>query len=282
MQCGRAAASSGTCQQLRLSNKPRRPRSIEVLVQGSGDEARDLLAIIRSYMHEVTRDLSRRVEYSEEAPCICARCAGKRSVAHFYSWDTVVRYRREGIPLIRCEISLEEVEVDKLVGEILDKSTQVAMFKQPEPVSIDVSSARGIAPDRYRWHAYTRSAALFAAIAAGALLLIPSSTIRIAMAAAIGAAILAAGLVWRFNPNRFWHRLLTGSLATGFGTHAFGFSAEAAVDTEGPEASFSWSGGLSWTFTVVWGALVVVLAMAAYRTDERAERASWDAVGGDH
>jgi hypothetical protein len=74
--------------------------------------------------------------------------------------------------------------------------------------------------------------------------------------------------------------LLTGSLASGFAAHAFGFTAEAAVEGEGPEASFAWSGGLGWTFTVVWGVVVVVLATAAYRAEERAERNSWKEVGG--
>ena len=106
-------------------------RQIRIDVEGNADTKRELLAIIRKEFFEIYEEFNRKIEYEERIPCNCRQCLARiedEAEPHYFDWRTVQRYAREPIDVIRCEASLAEVSVPKLMGEIADKPDAVDDF----------------------------------------------------------------------------------------------------------------------------------------------------------
>ena len=50
-------------------------------------------------------------------PCNCAECQ-KSDAPHFFKNELLNRYRQKGIRAIRCEKSLEDVDVQRLINDV--------------------------------------------------------------------------------------------------------------------------------------------------------------------
>ena len=99
-------------------------RQIRIDIEGPADAKRDLLAVIRK---EFRRHLPRvqpqdRSSTRSESPAIASQCRSARSrkeeEPHYFDWRTVQRYAKKKLKKIRCDLSLDEVSVQKLMGQV--------------------------------------------------------------------------------------------------------------------------------------------------------------------
>ena len=98
-------------------------RQVRIEIEGAADAKRDLLAIIRKAFDDIYHEFNRKIEYEERIPCICPPCVAASENGgepHYFNWRTVQRYAREPIDTIRCDVSLKEVSVPKLMGQVAD------------------------------------------------------------------------------------------------------------------------------------------------------------------
>jgi len=98
-------------------------RHIRIDIEGAADAKRDLLAIIRKAFEDIYHEFNCRIEYEERIPCHCPECQARikeEAEPHYFDWRTLQRYARKPLPTIRCELSLDEVSVPKLMGRVAD------------------------------------------------------------------------------------------------------------------------------------------------------------------
>jgi GTPase SAR1 family protein len=89
----------------------------KIVIDISGDHKREYLFIIRKTINEIHKDYN-RIEVSEMIPCNCSHCRAVEFPA-FYKYDLLQRYELKQIKQIRCNLSLEEVNVLDLTRDVL-------------------------------------------------------------------------------------------------------------------------------------------------------------------
>ncbi len=110
-------------------------RQIRIDIEGAADAKRDLLAIIRKEFEDIYHEFNRNIEYEERIPCHCQSCRAmieSEEEPHYFDWRTVQRYARKGLKVIRCELSLEEVSVPKMMGKVADEPDAWSEFAGSE------------------------------------------------------------------------------------------------------------------------------------------------------
>ncbi|MGH1363893.1 MAG: COR domain-containing protein [Calditrichia bacterium] len=106
-------------------------RQIRIVIEGPDDAKRDLLAIIRKSLQDIYQQFNHKIEYKELVPCICQECCSKLADVdepHFFDWSTLRRYASKPIEKIRCEVSLDEVNVAQLMGRISNPRSYTSEF----------------------------------------------------------------------------------------------------------------------------------------------------------
>ncbi|MCX6583531.1 MAG: leucine-rich repeat domain-containing protein [Candidatus Aminicenantes bacterium] len=94
------------------------PLNRKLTVAVTGADKSELLAIIRHHLEEIHRKLSmakneemeKNEHYREMIPCGCGTCREDEN-PHLYPREVLKRYFEQGIPSIRCDMSLEELSV---------------------------------------------------------------------------------------------------------------------------------------------------------------------------
>jgi internalin A len=100
-----------------------------ITVRVSGQDRQELLAIVDYELERIHRDYA-RLKFSKLIPCRCAQCMDPASQPHFYPYEILLRFARDG-RAIQCPVSYEMVSV----GELL-----AAVFPQTAPSSRDPQS----------------------------------------------------------------------------------------------------------------------------------------------
>jgi internalin A len=81
-----------------------------------GQKKRELLAIIRNHFDQINEKI-KKVKVRQEIPCNCKECAKSKN-PHFYKYDLLQRYEQKGKEKIKCETSLEDVDVLGLIDNV--------------------------------------------------------------------------------------------------------------------------------------------------------------------
>ncbi len=89
----------------------------KIVIEIEGEHKREYLFIIRKTIKEIHKDYN-RIKVNEMIPCNCSYCKTIDNPA-FYKYELLQRYELKNLKYIRCNISLEEVEVLKLTRDIL-------------------------------------------------------------------------------------------------------------------------------------------------------------------
>ena len=91
----------------------------KIAIELSGNNKREYLFYIRKVINEIHKDYN-KIKVSEMIPCNCSHCKTVLS-PQFYPFELLQRYELNEIPEIRCEKSLEMVNVSSLTSDILRK-----------------------------------------------------------------------------------------------------------------------------------------------------------------
>jgi internalin A len=92
------------------------PLSRRIRVAVRGRDRRELLGVVRHHIDEIHRTLNDPL-VTEKIPCICERC--RSNAPHLFVYKTLEAYLLKGIEEIRCEKSLENVPIRKLLSEVV-------------------------------------------------------------------------------------------------------------------------------------------------------------------
>lgn len=91
----------------------------KITIELSGNNKREYLFYIRKVINEIHKDYN-KIKVSEMIPCNCSHCKTVLS-PQFYPFELLQRYELNEIIEIRCEKSLEMVNVSSLTSDILRK-----------------------------------------------------------------------------------------------------------------------------------------------------------------
>lgn len=91
----------------------------EIRLRLSGDHPRDLLAYLVGELEKIHRSLH-GLEYQRLIPCNCDGCATAQE-PHFYPFEVLKRFQRDGRTAIQCHISYQMVEVQGLLEGVGEK-----------------------------------------------------------------------------------------------------------------------------------------------------------------
>lgn len=89
----------------------------KIVIDIAGKNKREYLFTIRKTINEIHKDYN-KIEVNEMIPCNCSHCRTVETPA-FYKYDLLQRYELKKIKQIRCNLSLEEVNVLDLTRDIL-------------------------------------------------------------------------------------------------------------------------------------------------------------------
>jgi len=89
----------------------------KIVIDIAGEHKREYLFIIRKTINEIHKDYN-KIEVNEMIPCNCSHCRTIESPA-FYKYDLLQRYELKKIEQIRCNLSLEEVNIIDLTRDVL-------------------------------------------------------------------------------------------------------------------------------------------------------------------
>lgn len=89
----------------------------KITIELSGNNKREYLFYIRKVINEIHRDYN-KIKVSEMIPCNCSHCSTVL-IPQFYQFELLQRYELNEILTIRCDKSLEEVNVASLTSDIL-------------------------------------------------------------------------------------------------------------------------------------------------------------------
>jgi internalin A len=92
----------------------------KITVELHGQNKREFLFYIRKTIHEIHSDFN-KLNVKEMIPCNCEYCSTS-DCPHFYEFSLLRRYESSDIPKIRCDISLQEVNVFNLTLDIAKQS----------------------------------------------------------------------------------------------------------------------------------------------------------------
>jgi internalin A len=92
-------------------------RNNAIKIKISGNQKNYALSIIRESIKQINKQYESLV-FNEMVPCNCNDCQDD-DVPHFFKYELLKRYERKGLPNIRCEKSLEEVDVLRLTNDLI-------------------------------------------------------------------------------------------------------------------------------------------------------------------
>jgi hypothetical protein len=93
------------------------PLTRKIRVALAGKNQRELLSVIRHQIDDIHRTLN-EPKVNEMMPCICSAC--REGNPHLFLHRTLEAYMASGIEEIRCEKSLENVPIRKLLAEVIE------------------------------------------------------------------------------------------------------------------------------------------------------------------
>ena len=89
----------------------------KITVELSGQNKREYLFIIRKTINEIHKDFN-KIEVSEMIPCNCSHCRNVENPS-FFKFELLRRYEQKGLKTIRCNLSLDEVNVYDLTSDLI-------------------------------------------------------------------------------------------------------------------------------------------------------------------
>ncbi len=116
--------------------------------------------------------------------------------------------------------------------------------------------------DDRRWNHLALLAGVAASGSAALLIFVPSNWWRAALAAILGAGLIAGYLVLGLHPKRFYRRLLAGWIPVGPIANLIGFVVDGAVERGALQLQFSFAADVGWWWWSIWGAVAVTFVLA--------------------
>ena len=92
----------------------------EIAVRVTGADKVKLLEVIDYELEKIHRDYP-RIKVGKHIPCRCARCAAAGDKAHFYDYEALLRFARDG-QSIQCPLSYAMVPVGDLLSEVFPQA----------------------------------------------------------------------------------------------------------------------------------------------------------------
>ncbi|MFY7671903.1 COR domain-containing protein [Tenacibaculum sp. MEBiC06402] len=92
----------------------------KITIELNGKNKREFLFLIRKTLNEIHRDFN-KLDVAEMIPCNCSLCKESEK-PHFYEFNLLKRYESKELFDIRCDISLENVNVLELTSDISRKA----------------------------------------------------------------------------------------------------------------------------------------------------------------
>jgi small GTP-binding protein len=244
-------------------------RQVRIDIEGDAEAKRNLLAIIRKEFAEIYNEFNRKIDYEERIPCHCELCRDRiedDEEPHYFDWQTVQRYAREPLPAIRCDASLQEVSVPKLMGDITDKPDPLDEFgrgianRDPDVQQLREKSEDG-SPSQTEWAKIACLGGATAAIATILLGVMPASWWLPRTALVVGIAV--AVLIFFRNPRTRYMRAFWAVLAT-LGTA--NFIPTLGIEATGPSFLVNFfSEGPGVAFNIVTGLIMVTLLVLDWK-----------------
>jgi len=123
-------------------------KNIKIFISGYNKD--QLLAIIRKeflYIHKTLNLRKDDRDYWEMIPCNCTTCVNLRS-PHPFKHDVLQRYSEKGLSSIRCDFSLDEVPIEKLLKGFESKPFQEDLLQTIIKTAYQLQGiAKNIQPD---------------------------------------------------------------------------------------------------------------------------------------
>ncbi len=103
----------------------------KVTLSLAGGSKSELSAVLRNALETVhTRlDLEKHEHFKELVPCSCSEC-NSSELPHYYPYDVLSEFNREGTPFIDCQISAESLRVEKLLKGIEPREDELALIQK--------------------------------------------------------------------------------------------------------------------------------------------------------
>ena len=120
-------------------------RIIEVWI--NGHDKKTLLGIIRRHINYIHSPFS-NLKVNEMIPCNCSKCL-KNPNPHFYSYQNLIVAQKKDVKEIQCQKGFKLVPIDKLFGEIHDK-TLAKHGKKPQSIKIFLASSVELDAERQK------------------------------------------------------------------------------------------------------------------------------------
>lgn len=98
----------------------------KITIELKGKNTREYLFTIRKALLEIHKDFNNIIVH-ERVPCNCIMCSNSLE-PHFFDFETLRRYEYKAISKIRCEKSIEEVDVMSLTSDFKGISDEVTMI----------------------------------------------------------------------------------------------------------------------------------------------------------
>lgn len=97
----------------------------KITIELKGKNTREYLFTIRKALLEIHKDFNNIIVH-ERVPCNCEMCSSSLE-PHFFDYETLKRYEYKGIAKIRCDKSIDEVDVLALTSDFKGISDSITM-----------------------------------------------------------------------------------------------------------------------------------------------------------
>ena len=94
----------------------------EIFIKVRGESRKDFLAIIIDQLDRINSDY-KRIRVKKMIPCNCFKCSTEAH-KHLYDYNLLKKYISHQIKSVRCEESMTEVEITKLIFDALGNPNQ--------------------------------------------------------------------------------------------------------------------------------------------------------------
>jgi len=104
-------------------------RKLEIIVYKTWKT--ELLAIIRNNIEQIHQKLNmeKEMHYNEVVPCNCSECSQSED-PHLFKYDILKKFNIEKKVFINCPVSVEDVEVNKLLKGIEFRQTETQLIQK--------------------------------------------------------------------------------------------------------------------------------------------------------
>ncbi len=109
---------------------------IDIKVSGEEGRRRDFLVVIKNEIHNIHKKSFKDIDYEEMVPCKCSQCS-KAGIPHYYEYSVLERYWLKNKSTITCSLSVENVDIWKLIEEVVPSEEAFQRYKDYPGPGVD-------------------------------------------------------------------------------------------------------------------------------------------------